>query len=230
MFPLRYSPGETLAIIGPTGSGKTTLVNLIQRLYDNYTGEILLDGVNIQNIDKFHLRSRVSLILQEPFLFNKNVKENVGFAKRCYEDHEIIRATEISCVHSSIEDFDKGYDTMVGEGGVTLSGGQKQRLAIARTLIQNNPVVIFDDSLSAVDTETDKNIRVNLKKGDVKPTSIIISHRVSTIREADKILVLEKGRVTALGSHSQIVGTKNLYSRILDIQHEIEEEFKTIIA
>lgn len=226
----KIEPGQTLAIIGPTGAGKTTLVNLLQRLYDTYTGLILLDGIDIQSIDKRYLRKRVSLILQEPFLFNKTVKENLGFAKKSYDDSDIYRTAELSCIHSSIEEFEKGYGTMVGEGGVTLSGGQKQRIAIARTLIQENPIVIFDDSLSAVDTETDRVIRSNLQDGRVKPTSIIISHRISTVREADQIMVLEKGRVTALGNHNEIKSLDNLYKRILDIQSEIEEEFHTVIS
>lgn len=219
--------GQSAAIIGPTGSGKTTLVHLLQRLYDNYTGTILLDGRDIKTINKGHLRESIGLILQEPFLFNKTVKENISYARTDAEDAEVFGAAKIASIDRSIEEFDKGYDTTVGEGGVTLSGGQKQRIAIARTLICANPIVIFDDSLSAVDTETDRVIRQNMKEGPVKPTSIIISHRVSTVRDADKIIVLEDGMVTADGTHDQIKDQDNLYRRILDIQSEIEEEFHT---
>lgn len=222
--------GESAAIIGPTGSGKTTLVHLLHRLYDNYTGTILVDGIDIKNINKRHLRENLSLILQEPFLFNKTVKDNISYAQKESDDNQIFSATETACIHNSINQFDKGYETLVGEGGVTLSGGQKQRIAIARTLICNNPVVIFDDSLSAVDTETDKVIRRNLKEGKIKPTSIIISHRVSTVMDADKIIVLENGMVTANGSHNEIKDQDNLYKRILDIQSEIEKEFHTKFA
>ncbi|QEN04720.1 ABC transporter ATP-binding protein [Thiospirochaeta perfilievii] len=222
--------GQSAAIIGPTGSGKTTLVHLLHRLYDNYTGTILVDDMDIRTISKRHLRENLSLILQEPFLFNKSVKDNISYAKEESNDDEIFNATETACIHNSINEFDKGYETLVGEGGVTLSGGQKQRIAIARTLICNNPVVIFDDSLSAVDTETDKVIRTNLKDGDVRPTSIIISHRVSTVRDADKIIVLERGVVTADGTHNEIKDQDNLYRRILNIQSEIEEEFHTKFA
>jgi len=222
--------GQSAAIIGPTGSGKTTLVHLLHRLYDNYTGTILVDDMDIRTISKRHLRENLSLILQEPFLFNMSVKDNISYAKEESNDDEIFNATETACIHNSINEFDKGYETLVGEGGVTLSGGQKQRIAIARTLICNNPVVIFDDSLSAVDTETDKVIRTNLKDGDVRPTSIIISHRVSTVRDADKIIVLERGVVTADGTHNEIKDQDNLYRRILNIQSEIEEEFHTKFA
>lgn len=222
--------GQSAAIIGPTGAGKTTLVHLLHRLYDNYTGTILLDGIDIRKINKRHLRENVGLILQEPFLFNKTVKDNISYAIDNPEDKDIFSSTETACIHTSILDFDKGYETLVGEGGVTLSGGQKQRIAIARTLIKHNPIVIFDDSLSAVDTETDKVIRTNLKEGDVRPTSIIISHRVSTVMDADTIIVLENGMVTANGSHNEIKGQDNLYRRILDIQSEIEKEFHTTFA
>ncbi|MGL1892764.1 MAG: ABC transporter ATP-binding protein/permease [Spirochaetaceae bacterium] len=226
----KINKGQSAAIIGPTGAGKTTLIHLLHRLYENYTGTILIDGTDIRGINKRHLRQNVSLILQEPFLFNKTVKDNISYAREESHDNQIFNATGIACIHESIEDFDKGYDTLVGEGGVTLSGGQKQRIAIARTLISENPIVIFDDSLSAVDTETDKVIRKNLKEGDIKPTSIIISHRVSTVRDADVIIVLEDGMVTANGTHSQIREQDNLYRRILDIQSDIEKEFHTTFA
>lgn len=219
--------GESVAIIGQTGSGKTTLVQLLQRLYDNYTGEILLDGREIRTINKGYLRESIGLILQEPFLFNRSVKENISYTKEDVEDHSIYKAAEVAAISNTINSFEKGYDTTVGEGGVTLSGGQKQRIAIARTLICKHPVVIFDDSLSAVDTETDRVIRRNMKDGGIKPTSIIISHRVSTVRDADRIIVLEDGVVTANGNHDEIKSKDNLYRRILDIQSEIEKEFHT---
>ncbi|MBN2617133.1 MAG: ABC transporter ATP-binding protein [Spirochaetales bacterium] len=226
----KIKKGESAALIGPTGAGKTTLIHLLHRLYDDYTGTILLDGIDIKKINKRHLRENLGLILQEPFLFNKSVKENIRYAKKESLDEEVFNAAKIASVDKSIKDFEEGYDTTVGEGGVTLSGGQKQRLAIARTLILENPIVIFDDSLSAVDTETDRIIRKNLKEGKVNPTSIIISHRVSTVRDADRILVLEEGRLTANGTHNEIKDKDNLYRRILDIQSEIEREFHTTFA
>lgn len=222
----KLQKGQTLAIMGGTGSGKSTLVNLLQRFYDNYKGTIFIDGVDIQKINKEFLRQQVSLILQEPFLFNRTVEENLMFSKKGATKDEVVAAAETSCIHESIEEFEKGYETIVGEGGVTLSGGQKQRLAIARNLIKKNPVVIFDDSLSAVDTETDRIIRDRLQKDENRPTAIIISHRLSTVKEADLILILENGEITASGTHEEIKDQESLYRRILQIQDEIEKEFQ----
>lgn len=219
----KLEPGMSLGIIGETGSGKSSLVKLIQRLDENYTGDILLDGINIKDISKGYLRDKVTLILQESHLFNRSILDNLKFAKSGALDLEAIESAEKAAIAESINNFENGYNTMVGEGGVTLSGGQKQRIAIARGLIKRNPVIIFDDSLSAVDTATDREIRSRLKEDN--PTSIIVTHRVSTLKECDKILVLEKGRVTAFGNHFEIKELNTLYSRILEIQNEVKENF-----
>ena len=184
--------GQTVAILGPTGSGKSSLVHLLQRLYDYKSGSITIGGVELKKIDKKWLRQNVGIVLQEPFLFSKTIGENIGIAKQDASPDEILEASRIAHVHSFIKEFERGYDTLVGERGVTLSGGQKQRVAIARTLIPDTPILIFDDSLSAVDTETDAAIRKELKKRRSKATTFIISHRITTLSEADQILVLEE--------------------------------------
>ncbi len=218
--------GKTVAILGATGSGKSTVAHLIQRLFDVKEGEIRIGGTPINQIDRYYLRSRVGLVLQEPFLYSKTLKENVAIARRHASDEEIDRAVTDAAAKTFILDSDKGFDTLVGERGVTLSGGQKQRVAIARTLMKDNDVLIFDDSLSAVDTETDAQIRAALKKRSKDTTTIIISHRVVTLSQADLILVMEDGKVTEQGSHEQLIHSGGLYSRIFSIQSALEEEFK----
>ncbi len=216
--------GETLAILGPTGSGKSTLVHLLARLYDTTEGTVKIDGIDVKSYDKKHLREYVGLILQEPFLFAKNIRDNIKIAKTDAENHHVEDAATTAVIHDKILDFSEGYETLVGERGVSLSGGQKQRMAIARRIITDAPIVIFDDSLSAVDTETDAAIRHRLNKSDKSLTTIIISHRVSTLSEADRILVLEDGKITQLDSHDELIKQDGLYKRIWSIQNAIKEE------
>ena len=217
--------GQTVAILGSTGSGKSTVVHLLQRLFEPQSGSITIGGVPIQKIDRKYLRSRVGLILQEPFLFSKTIRENVGIAKAAPSQEEIERVAQAASAHGFILASEKGYDTLVGERGVTLSGGQKQRIAIARTLMKDNDILIFDDSLSAVDTETDMQIRVALRARAHKATTIIISHRITTLSEADCILVLDQGRVVDQGTHAELCARPGLYQRINQIQTALEEEF-----
>ena len=214
--------GQTVAILGATGSGKSTLMLL--RLYDVKRGEILIGGVNIRNIRKAHLRAHIGLVLQEPFLYSRSVKDNVGIARRAVQEEEIFEATRTASAHDFILEFEKGYDTLVGERGVTLSGGQKQRIAIARTLLKENDILIFDDSLSAVDTETDAAIREALKERKQGVTTFIVSHRLTTLAEADFIVVLDKGKVAQMGPHSQLIHEEGLYRRIYQIQSALEQE------
>ena len=218
--------GKTVAILGATGSGKSTVVHLMQRLFDVKQGKILIGGTPIDRIDRYYLRSRVGLVLQEPFLYSKTLKENVAIARKNASDAEIDRAVTDAAAKEFILDSDKGYDTLVGERGVTLSGGQKQRVAIARTLMKDNDILIFDDSLSAVGTETDAQIRKALKTRSRDTTTIIISHRIVTLSQADLILVMEDGHVTEQGTHEQLIHSGGLYSRIFSIQSALEEEFK----
>ena len=218
--------GQTVAILGPTGSGKSSLVHLLPRLYDYQKGSIKIDSIELKKIDKKVIRKKVGIVLQEPFLFSKTIKENIGLAKHDVIDAEVFEAARIASVHEVIGDFEKGYETAVGERGVTLSGGQKQRIAIARTLVNDSPILIFDDSLSAVDTETDAAIRKELKKRSRKATTFIISHRINTLAEADLILVLENGKLIQQGNHKQLVNQEGLYQRIWNLQNKLEEELE----
>ena len=209
-------------ILPVKSSGKSTLAYLLNRLYDYTSGEIKIDGHDIRTIQKAWLRKHIALILQEPFLFSKTVRENLIIGKKDATEEDIRRATKISQIHSSITKFQKGYDTPVGERGTTLSGGQKQRVAIARSLILNSPVLIFDDSLSAVDTETDYNIRQELKNRDTKSTTFIITHRIATAKDADLIIVLNNGRIEAIGKHEDLINKEGMYQRIYKIQTKME--------
>lgn len=218
--------GETVAILGATGSGKSTLMHLLQRLYEPRSGRITIGGHPLDTIEKHHLRSRVGLVLQEPFLYSKTIQDNIGIArKKCSED-EIFEAARVAQADDFIRESEKGYATLVGERGVTLSGGQKQRIAIARTLMKQNDILIFDDSLSAVDTQTDAAIRQELKTRRQGVTTFIISHRVTTLAEADRILVLEDGKIIQQGSHQELIAQEGLYQRIYLIQSAIEEELQ----
>ena len=218
--------GETIAILGPTGSGKSSLVHLLPRLYDYNMGSIKIDGIELKDIDKKWIRKNVGLVLQEPFLFAKTVKDNIKIANSKIEDRKVYEAAEIASIHEDILSFDKGYDTPVGERGVSLSGGQKQRIAIARTIINECPIVVFDDSLSAVDTETDVAIREALNNRKNKSTTFIISHRISTVKEADKIIVLDKGRIVQKGTHESLIKEEGLYKRVYNIQNSVEQNIE----
>jgi len=215
------NPGETVAIMGKTGSGKSTLSLLLTRLYDYTSGSITLDGVELKSIAKGYLRRNIVPVLQDPFLFSKSIEENIKMAKKDATDEEVHRAAHIAAVDKTIESFKEGYATPVGEKGMSLSGGQKQRVAIARTIISSAPVIIFDDSLSAVDTETDYEIRQNLHELEKSTTSLIVTHRVSTARDADLIVVLENGSVAEKGKHEDLVKIPGLYKRINEIQSKI---------
>lgn len=215
--------GSTIAIIGPTGSGKSSLVYLLARLYDYNKGSIQIDGIELKSIDKLWVRKNVGIVLQEPFLYGKTIKENIRLADPTIEDIKVYESAKIASIHQDIKSFNKGYDTYVGERGVSLSGGQKQRIAIARTIINQCPIVIFDDSLSAVDTETDISIRKALNHRKNKSTTIIVSHRISTVSEADTILVLDKGEIIQMGNHKNLIKTEGLYKRIYEIQNSIND-------
>lgn len=211
--------GETVAIMGPTGSGKSSLVHLLTRLYDPSSGAILIDGEDITKISRRHIREHVGIVLQEPYLFSKSILENIRVAVPDTAKEEVYEAALMASIHNDINSFDKGYQTMVGEKGVTLSGGQKQRVAIARMIINKQPIVIFDDSLSALDTQTDAAIRQALMNREKKATTLIITHRVNSAQSADKILVLQDGRIVQEGSHAQLMNEEGLYKRIALIQN-----------
>lgn len=216
--------GQTVAILGASGSGKSTILALLSRFYDTDSGEITIDGINIKDINLHTLRNSVGIVMQEPFLFGKTIRENITITDDEPDEEKMIKSTEIAQVHRSITNFEKGYDTVVGEKGVTLSGGQKQRVAIARTLYSGAKVLCFDDSLSAVDSLTDANIRKELKKRVEGITTIIISQRVNTLMEADKILVLDDGRIVQQGTHAQLANQPGIYREIVKIQSDIIEQ------
>ena len=216
--------GQTVGVLGPTGCGKSSLMHLLVRLFDYQEGSIKLDGHELKEIDKKWLRSHIGIVLQEPFLFSKSVMDNIKLSKPEATLEEIENAAKIAAIHDSIQSFDKGYDTLVGERGVTLSGGQVQRVAIARTVLKDHPILIFDDSLSAVDMETDILIRDALKERSKGVTTFIISHRINTLAQADFIIVIDKGRIVQQGSHAELAGQKGLYARIWEIQSTMGSE------
>lgn len=220
--------GQTLAIIGSTGSGKSSLVHLLPRLYDYDDGSIKIDGMELKSIDRQWVRQNVGLVLQEPFLYAKTIKENIRLTDPNKEDKTVFAAAKTASIHNDIQSFDKKYDTLVGERGVSLSGGQKQRMSIARTIINETPIVVFDDSLSAVDTETDVQIRRALLARRNKSTTIIISHRISTVSEADIILVMDKGKIVQKGTHEELINTEGLYKRVYEIQTSIDEDLEAV--
>ena len=219
--------GTTFGILGGTGSGKSTLMHLLNRLYElpKENGRITIGGVDIADMKGSWVRSHIGMVLQESFLFSRTIAENIGITRRGMSLSDIRWAASIACVDEAISEFSKGYDTVVGERGVTLSGGQKQRTAIARMLTQRTPIMVFDDSLSAVDSETDAKIRQALKRNLGDSTIILISHRVTTLMQAECILVLDKGRVAELGSHEELIKKKDgIYRRIYDMQMTLPEE------
>ncbi|MDD4388394.1 MAG: ABC transporter ATP-binding protein [Bacilli bacterium] len=217
--------GETVAIIGKTGSGKSTIAGILVRLLAYDQGSIKIDGVELKDIRKNWIRENIGIILQDPFLYATSVYENIKIAAKEIEPEKVYQAAQIAAIHKDIINFEEGYNTLVGEKGVTLSGGQKQRIAIARMLLLNKPVLIFDDSLSAVDTSTDLEIRNSLKINNNELTSIIITHRITTAKEADKIIVLEDGKVAAVGNHQQLASQEGLYKHLWEIQGALESEF-----
>lgn len=217
----RLPAGKTLGILGSTGSGKSTLVHLLQRLYD-YEGSIRIDGHELRTLKRSHIRRKIGLVLQEPHLYAKTVKENIGITRRDYKEAQIQNAAKAASIHDNILTFKEGYETVIGEKGVSLSGGQKQRIAISRTIIDDEKrILIFDDSLSAVDTETDMRIRNELKKRSKDITTLIISHRISTLAEADIIIVLDEGRIVQQGTHGELLREEGLYKRIWDLQQMV---------
>lgn len=222
----KVKKGQTVAIMGPTGSGKTTLINLLPRFYDYTGGSIRLDGVELRSINKEWLRKHVGLVAQEPFLFSKTIRENITLARMEASEQDLHEATGIAAVHQVIQEFENGYETAVGEKGVTLSGGQKQRVTIARTVINPYPILVFDDSLSAVDTETDAAIRRALSERSRDVTTFIVSHRITTLCEADLILVLDQGRLIQSGTHQELLRQEGLYRKIWSIQNQLEQDLE----
>ncbi len=210
--------GTTLAIIGRTGNGKTTLVNLLLRLYNTDSGMIYLDEQDINTVPLKTLRENIAYVPQDNFLFSDTLKANIAFGSRSKDLNRVIAAAKSACIHDNIADFPESYDTVVGERGVTLSGGQKQRSSIARALMKNAPILILDDSLSAVDTDTEEHILHNLREDRAGKTTILIAHRISTVQHADLIMVLEDGEMKELGNHTQLIQKNGIYKEMFEKQ------------
>lgn len=215
--------GETLAILGNTGSGKSTIIELISRLYDTTKGTIFLDDIPIQEANLNDVRNQIGFVPQDPFLFSDSIGNNIKFGKEEATKEEIINAAKNAVVHDNIVAFKNGYKTILGERGVTLSGGQKQRVSIARAIIKNPKILIFDDCLSAVDTETEEKILANLEKVSKDKTTFIISHRVSSAKNADKIIVLDDGKIIQQGTHNQLITQEGYYKNLYE-QQLLEKE------
>ncbi len=215
-------PGQTLAILGPSGSGKTTLMHLLLRFYDCDSGQVELDGIDITRLDRDYLRAQFGVVLQEPFLFSRTLRSNIKLGVANASDLEVEAAAQQACIHDTIQGFSESYETEIGERGITLSGGQRQRVAIARALLRNPPVLLLDDALSAVDAETEASIIQALQRRRGNRTTIVIAHRLSTLAHADKIIVLEKGRITQMGTHDSLRHEDGLYRRLWNIQTQLE--------
>jgi ATP-binding cassette, subfamily B, bacterial len=224
-------PGQVIALLGSTGSGKTSLVNLLPRFYDYTSGHIYLDGIELNQYPRQYLRQHIGIVEQEAFLFSRSIRENISYGtNREVTDTEIEAAAKAAAIHEGILSFPDGYKTLVGEKGVTLSGGQKQRVTIARTILKNPQILIMDDSTSAVDTETEAEIREALQSLMKNRTTFIIAHRIQSITNADLILVLDKGRIIQRGTHGELVKQEGMYKQIFNIQTRIEVELEKEIA
>jgi ATP-binding cassette, subfamily B, multidrug efflux pump len=224
---LRIPAGSSLAIVGPTGSGKTTLVDLIPRIYDTTPGTVLIDGRPIREYPIAFLRHNIGFVPQETFLFSETVRENIAFGVKDAPDADVQAAAETASIAEDIESFPERYQTIVGERGITLSGGQKQRTAIARALIRNPRILVLDDALSSVDTQTEDKILNYLREMMQGRTTIFISHRVSTVRNADRIAVLHGGRIVELGTHDQLLEKSGYYTELYNKQL-LEEELAEV--
>jgi ATP-binding cassette subfamily B protein len=225
-------PGQVIALMGSTGSGKTSLVNLLPRFYKYNTGRILLDRIELMDYPRAYLRSRIGIVEQEPYLFSRTIRENIAYGVgREVTDQEVYEAARAAAIHDVILSFPEGYNTLVGERGVTLSGGQKQRIAVARTLLKNPRLLILDDATSSVDTETEAAIREALENLMENRTTFIIAHRIQTVMHADQILVFDKGHIVQQGKHDELlIDEEGIYRRIFEVQARIEEEVDKEIA
>jgi ATP-binding cassette subfamily B protein len=217
-------PGETVALLGPIGSGKTTVLNLLPRFYDPIRGRITIDGVDIRDVTLASLRANVGIVMQDVFLFNATIRENIAYGRPEASPEEIIAAAKVARIHDFIMGLPEGYETWVGERGITLSGGQKQRVAIARTLLMDPRVIVLDDSTSSVDMETEYLIQQALQELLKGRTAFVIAHRIRTIRNADQILVMKDGRIAQRGRHAELIEEEGLYREIYDVQLRDQEE------
>jgi len=216
-------PGETVALLGPSGCGKTTVLSLLMRLYDCTGGTVLVDGHDVKQLDRVNLRQQVAVALQEPFLFSRTISDNIRVGNARAAEREIRKAAAWACIHDSIEQFEESYATMVGERGVTLSGGQRQRISLARALLRQAPILLLDDTLSAVDSETEQEIIEAIERRHRQSTTLVVAHRLSTLAMADRILVFDRGRVVQQGTHEELRNRPGLYRRLWHMQCELED-------
>jgi len=227
---LHVEPGQTLAILGPSGAGKSTLMHLLLRLYDYEQGEIRIDGHEIRSLPRQSVRSQIGVVMQEPFLFSKSLGENIRHGKGEAMSHEVEAAAEVAHIHETITGFEQGYETVIGERGVNLSGGQRQRVAIARAFVRDPAILILDDALSAVDSRTETFILAALRQRRGRRTTIVIAHRLSTLMQADHIIVLDKGRIVQRGTHEELKVQEGMYRKLWTIQSSVEEELEREIS
>jgi ABC-type multidrug transport system fused ATPase/permease subunit len=211
---LELAPGKVVALIGHTGSGKTTLASLVPRFYDVQAGRVTIDGHDVRDVTTTSLRREIGVIAQDPFLFSATVRENIAFGRPEATDDEVLRAARLAQAHEFVEQLPEGYDTVIGERGITLSGGQRQRVAIARALVVDPRILILDDATASVDATTESKIRDGLREAMHERTTIIIAHRLSTIALADEVIVLDDGRIAARGTHEELVDTNEVYREI----------------
>ena len=220
---LKIKSGQTVGIIGGTGSGKTSLVNLISRLYDVKDGEVKVAGINVKDYDMEALRESVAVVLQKNVLFSGTIKENLRWGNKNATDEELISACKMACAHEFISSFPNGYDTFIEQGGANVSGGQKQRLCIARAILKNPKVIIFDDSTSAVDMKTDAMLRSAIKNELPSVTKIIVAQRIASVIDADFIVVMDGGQINGIGTHEELLQNNEIYKEVYNSQHKMAD-------
>jgi len=223
---LSVTPNQIVALIGPTGSGKTSLINLIPRFYDVSSGAVKVDGIDVRDVELVSLRRQIGIVLQTSLLFSVSIRENIAYGRPDASLEEVIAAAKAAQAHEFIQQLSEGYDTVVGERGVTLSGGQRQRVAIARALLMDPRILILDDSTSSVDIQTERLIQQALDRLMEGRTTFVIAHRLSTVRRADLILVMDKGRIVERGTHKALLAENGLYRQIYELQLRDQEKFR----